>query len=44
MSWVFGFIEKQIVQVEQGELETRVNHVPEQEDKEAQVVQVILPK
>lgn len=39
-----GFIEKQIVQVEQTELGTRVNHAPEQDDDSAQVVQIILPK
>lgn len=39
-----GFIEKQIVQVEQSELDTRVNHAPEQIDEGAQVVKIIQPK
>ena len=39
-----GFIEKQIVQIEQNELDTRVNHAPEQEDDGAQVVQIMIPK
>lgn len=39
-----GFIEKQIVQVEQSELDTRVNHVPEQKDEGAQIVKIIQPK
>tara|TARA_B100001063_G_C16598528_1_gene469438 strand:+ start:554 stop:793 length:240 start_codon:yes stop_codon:yes gene_type:complete len=39
-----GFIEKQIVQVEQSELDTRVNHAPEQKDEDAQVVKIIQPK
>lgn len=40
-----SFIEKQIVQVEAGELETRVNHFPEvpEDVDEIQVVQVIKP-
>lgn len=37
-----GFSEKQVAQVEMEELETRVNHFPEQEqDEQAQVVQVL---
>ena len=39
-----GFIEKQIVQVLQDELETRVNHIdPVTEDQEVQVVQILAP-
>lgn len=40
-----GFSEKQIVQVETDELETRVNHFPEapEDPDEVQVVQVIKP-
>lgn len=39
-----GFFEKQIVQVAQSELETRVNHIePDTEDQEVQVVQIISP-
>ncbi len=42
-----GFIEKQIVQVAQSELETRVNHLPEDASdalEEVQVVQILSPK
>ena len=35
------FSEKQLVQVEQNELETRVNHAPDTGDDAVQVVQVI---
>lgn len=36
------FSEKQIAQVEMAELETRVNHFPEEEkDDQAQVVQIV---
>ena len=39
-----GFMEKQIVQVAQNELETRVNHVDQHdEDQEVQVVQILSP-
>lgn len=36
-----GFSEKQMAQVEMSELETRVNHVPEEKDEQAQVVQIL---
>jgi uncharacterized metal-binding protein (TIGR02443 family) len=37
-----GFSEKQIAQVEMSELETRVNHFPDEgEDSQAQVVQIM---
>ncbi len=40
-----GFIEKQLVQVEPNELDTRVNHALEgEEESDVQVVQLILPK
>lgn len=39
-----GFIEKQLVQVEPNELDTRVNHVLELEGDDVQVVQLINPK
>tara|TARA_R110001592_G_scaffold177076_2_gene417297 strand:- start:110023 stop:110271 length:249 start_codon:yes stop_codon:yes gene_type:complete len=40
-----GFKEKQIVQIETSELDTRVNHFPESEEEdEVQVVQLISPK
>ena len=43
-----GFLEKQIVQVEQDELSTRVNHASgleeNQEDDSVQVVQILSPK
>ena len=40
-----GFKEKQLVQIESGELDTRVNHFPEsEEDDDVQVVQLISPK
>ena len=35
------FSEKQIAQVEMSELETRVNHFPEGETEQAQVVQIV---
>jgi len=39
------FTEKQLIQVEQDELETRVNHTPDSVDDSVQVVQVMdLPK
>lgn len=39
-----GFFEKQIVQVAQTELETRVNHMePDTEAQEVQVVQILSP-
>jgi uncharacterized metal-binding protein (TIGR02443 family) len=42
-----GFLEKQIVQIETNELDTRVNHFPEGEEEEQddiQIVQLISPK
>jgi hypothetical protein len=42
-----GFIEKQLVQVESSELNTRVNHASEfeaEDEADVQVVQLILPK
>ncbi len=41
-----GFMEKQIVQIETNELDTRVNHFPEvgEEQDDVQVVQLISPK
>lgn len=41
-----GFLEKQLVQVETSELNTRVNHLPEDEqpdDEVAQIVNIIQP-
>tara|TARA_R110002167_G_scaffold37371_8_gene117178 strand:- start:2422 stop:2667 length:246 start_codon:yes stop_codon:yes gene_type:complete len=40
-----GFIEKQLVQVEPNELDTRVNHAPESdENDDVQIVQLMSPK
>lgn len=41
-----GFIEKQVVQIEASELDTRVNHFPESdaEQEDIQIVQLISPK
>lgn len=42
---VCGFIEKQLVQVEPSELDTRVNHALESDDEDdVQVVQLMTPK